>query len=198
MVLAIIGFDIDDTVSNSVGLHVPLLNKHFNRDIKIEDVDGRFCDVYGIEQPLIDEFFRNAGNTIFNDLEPFATSVDRINKWYEQGHTIYFITARPQSANEPTKQWLSKYGIKYHELFHDEQKADLAKSLNVDLFVDDYPKVVEAMKKVGIPTVFMDIPKNRGNKTSEGIVRAKDWNEVYASVNQFLETLNGGKTNATV
>lgn len=192
--MAIIGFDIDDTISDSIGLHVPLMNKHFNRDMKVEDVDGRFCDVYGIDQPLIDEFFRNAGTSIFAQLKPLPKSVEVVNNLYEQGHTIYLITARPENAYETTKEWLNKYGIKYHELIHDGQKSELAKKLNIDLFVDDYPKVVEAMKEVGIQTIFMDIPKNRGNKTSEGILRAKNWDEVYSFINQIL---NGGIKNAT-
>jgi len=186
-----LGFDIDDTIADGVGFFVPQLNKHFNRDVKLEDVDGRFCDVYGIEQPLIDKFFKSFGNDIFKNLEAFPKVVECINKWYDEGYKITIITARPLEAKETTITWLAEKGVKYHELLFDEEKSQLAKERGIEIFVDDHPKVVEAMHNVGVTTLFMDIPKNRKNFTSEGIYRVKNWDEVYLTIEGLLK--KGGK-----
>lgn len=186
-----LGFDIDDTIADGVGFFVPQLNKHFNRDVKLEEIDGRFCDVYGIEQPLIDEFFKSFGNDIFKNLKPFPRVVECINKWYDEGHEIIIITARPIVAKEVTEEWLQKQGVKYHQIIFDEEKSQIAKELGIIAFVDDYPKVAEAMHKAEITTLFMDIPKNRKNFTSKGIYRVKNWDEVYLTIEGLLK--KGGK-----
>jgi uncharacterized HAD superfamily protein len=185
--LAKLGFDIDDTIADSFSYYLPLLNEKFNKNITVNDVNGRLSDVYDIPKSLMDEFFKNFGNEIFEDLSPFPKSVETINKWYDEGHEIIIITARPLTAVERTKIWLKQNGIKYHELYFDEEKSNLAKDLNLNAFVDDYPKVVESMHKVGITTIFMDLPKNRKNSTSEGIIRVKDWNEVESTIEGLLK-----------
>lgn len=185
--MAILGFDIDDTIADGVGFFVPKLNSFFNRDVKLSDVDGRFCDVYGIPQIEIDEFFKSFGNDIFKNLETLPKVVDFINEWYDKGHQIIIITARPLEAKEVTVKWLSEKGIKYHEIFFDEEKSQLAKEKKIELFIDDHPIVVEAMFKAEIKTIFMDIPKNRKNFTSEGIYRVKNWDEAYLTIEGLLE-----------
>lgn len=185
--MAKLGFDIDDTIADGVGYFVQKLNEHFDRNVKVEDVDGRFCDVYDIPQHKIDEFFKSFGNDIFKYLETFPKVVECINGWYDEGHNVTIITARPLEAKEVTEEWLSLKGIKYHELIFDEEKGQIAKEKGIEIFVDDHPKVVEAMFKAGVETIFMAIPKNRNNFTSEGIYRVKNWDESYSVIEGLLK-----------
>lgn len=187
-----LGFDIDDTIADSVGLSVSLLNEYFDRDVKLEDVDGRFCDVYGIDQSLIEEFYKKYSDTIFRNIGTMPNAVEYINKWYDEGHEIVIITARPEEeAKEVTVNWLKEKGIKYHQLHFNEEKSVLAKEIGLDLFVDDFPKIAEAMFEKEITTLFMDLPKNRKNFTSSGIYRVKNWDEAYLVIEGFLK--EGGK-----
>ncbi|WP_454980112.1 LNS2 domain-containing protein [Capnocytophaga haemolytica] len=38
----------------------------------------------------------------------------QVNKWYDEGHNIYFFTARTEAHRAVTEAWLSRHGFKYH------------------------------------------------------------------------------------
>lgn len=46
--------------------------------------------------------------------EPFPDALQTINKWYDEGHVIYFFSSRTESLREITETWLTKHGFKYH------------------------------------------------------------------------------------
>ena len=48
--------------------------------------------------------------------EPFSDALETINKWYDKGHVITFLTARTEEHREVTEAWLKKHGFKYHGL----------------------------------------------------------------------------------
>ena len=38
----------------------------------------------------------------------------QVNKWYDEGHNIYFFTARTEAHRAVTEAWLRQHGFKYH------------------------------------------------------------------------------------
>ena len=44
----------------------------------------------------------------------FPDALETINRWYENGHIIYFFTSRTEEHREITEEWLKKQGFKYH------------------------------------------------------------------------------------
>lgn len=44
----------------------------------------------------------------------YPDALAQVNKWYDEGHTIYFFTARTEAHREVTEAWLKKHGFKYH------------------------------------------------------------------------------------
>ena len=67
------------------------------------DIDGTICDDIPNEEP---ERMETA------NLYPDALAT--LNKWYDEGHVIYFFTSRTEEHREVTERWLNKNGIKYH------------------------------------------------------------------------------------
>jgi len=67
------------------------------------DIDGTICDDVPNE-----EVERMA--TIL----PYPDSLKILNKWYEEGHIIYFFTSRTEAHREVTEDWLKKHNFKYH------------------------------------------------------------------------------------
>ena len=67
------------------------------------DIDGTICDDIPNEEP---ERMETA------NLYPDALAT--LNKWYDQGHVIYFFTSRTEQHREVTERWLNKNGFKYH------------------------------------------------------------------------------------
>tara|TARA_R110001606_G_scaffold356307_1_gene507574 strand:- start:15196 stop:15510 length:315 start_codon:yes stop_codon:yes gene_type:complete len=82
------------------------------------DIDGTIChsdDGYENSKPILDR-------------------IEKINKLYESGHTIYFLTARgmgrsnnkkPLLFEDLTKKQLEKWGVKYHNLFMGKPSGSL-------------------------------------------------------------------------
>ena len=90
------------------------------------DIDGTICLTNGSD---------------YENSQPLSTRIQIVNKLYEEGNTIFFLTARGMGRTdndqssaydhlyELTKRQLDSWGVKHHRLF-------LGKP-NADLFVDD-------------------------------------------------------------
>jgi len=64
---------------------------------------------------------------------PIQHRIDRVNRLFDEGHTIYLFTARGMSSGRDLYDFTSKqmndFGIKHHGIIMGKP--------NVDLFVDD-------------------------------------------------------------
>ncbi len=67
------------------------------------DIDGTICDDIPNEEP------ERMGTA-----EVFPDALATINRWYDEGHMIYFFTSRTEAHREVTEEWLLKHGFKYH------------------------------------------------------------------------------------
>ncbi len=67
------------------------------------DIDGTITDDIPNEQP-----------ERMVTCEPFPDALQIINKWYDEGHVIYFFTSRTESLRDITETWLKQCGFKYH------------------------------------------------------------------------------------
>lgn len=67
------------------------------------DIDGTICDDIPNEEP------ERMGTA---DVYPDALLT--LNKWYDEGHIIFFFTSRTEAHREITEYWLKKHGFKYH------------------------------------------------------------------------------------
>lgn len=46
--------------------------------------------------------------------EAYPDAIKTLNKWYDEGHIIFFFTSRTEVHREVTETWLKKHGFKYH------------------------------------------------------------------------------------
>lgn len=67
------------------------------------DIDGTICDDIPNEEP---ERMATA--------EHFPDALETLNRWYEEGHIIYFFTSRTEEHRGVTEKWLQEKGFKYH------------------------------------------------------------------------------------
>lgn len=67
------------------------------------DIDGTICDDIPNEQPE-----RMATAEVYPD------ALETLNRWYDEGHIIYFFTSRTEEHRQVTEAWLKKHGFKYH------------------------------------------------------------------------------------
>jgi hypothetical protein len=69
------------------------------------DIDGTVCDDIPNEEPE-----RMPHAAVYPD------ALEIVNKWFEEGHIIYFFTSRTENMREVTEEWLNRNGFKYHGL----------------------------------------------------------------------------------
>ena len=67
------------------------------------DIDGTVCDDVPNEEP-----------ERMSLVEPYQDALEMLNKWYDEGHMIYFFTSRTEAHRSVTDEWLNRHGFKYH------------------------------------------------------------------------------------
>ena len=67
------------------------------------DIDGTICEDIPNEEPERME-----------DAALFPDAMETCNKWYDEGHVIFFFTSRTEAHRPVTERWLKKHGFKYH------------------------------------------------------------------------------------
>jgi len=67
------------------------------------DIDGTICDDIPNEEP------ERMATCL-----PYPDALKILNKWYEEGHVIFFFTSRTEEHREVTETWLNKHGFNYH------------------------------------------------------------------------------------
>lgn len=81
----------------------PVLPEHVKNFLI--DIDGTICDDIPNEEPWR-----------MKDAKVYPDALERLNKWYDEGHIITFFTSRTDEHREVTIEWLNKNGFKYHGL----------------------------------------------------------------------------------
>ncbi len=76
------------------------------------DIDGTICDD-----------IKNEESHLYITAKPIEGSIEQINKWYDEGHTITFFTAREEKDRGITIFWLDKHKVKYHGLIMDKPRC---------------------------------------------------------------------------
>jgi len=44
----------------------------------------------------------------------YPDALETLNKWYDEGHVIFFFTSRTEEHRAVTEAWLQQHGFKYH------------------------------------------------------------------------------------
>ena len=80
--------------------------------ILLIDIDGTICcDI------------RNEDSHLFPEAKPYDGAVEHINRWFENGNTIIFFTAREEKDRTATTQWLNDHNFKFHNLIMDKPRC---------------------------------------------------------------------------
>lgn len=98
------------------------------------DIIDAYCKEKNIEKIMIYCF--DIDGTIcsntdgeYEDAKPFLEIIERVNRLFDEGNTIYFYTARGATTgkdwSEKTKSQLQKWSVKYHQVFFGKPTADI-------------------------------------------------------------------------
>lgn len=188
-----IGIDIDDTITDTWKTLIPIYSKVFNKDLNLLSKSAPYYQSIKDLNITVDEYF-NIMKPYYKDnilnvpLKPYAK--ETINKLYDDGYTIIFITARGKMYDNPyeiTKEYLDTSGIKYHKLITGaEKKEEVCIKENISIFIDDSFKHCSAVATSGIKVLM---PSTIYNKKYLEFPHFTSWQEVPTYIKNIeLET----------
>lgn len=183
-----IGFDIDGVLCSIIPECLSAGKKHglIPEDVKISDI----CDDFKKQFDWTDE----QKNMVFNEffyktLPPHQNVIKSIKKWLLDGHYILYITARQNNntVHMACIDWLKEHGIYdysqgcIHE--HSSLKYIKAQEHNLQIFIDDHPKVIETMiDKIEHP-FLLEGPINHGCLDGYRF----SWLEISEKINSMIK-----------
>lgn len=149
------GFDIDDTLINLREHAFHIYNEKLGQQVALDN----FHALYKVEIHELFGMSDEAGSKMWNDtLEQiyytncpaYPDAVETLNKLKEQGHEIYYITARPAEHRERTMRWLEEQGFPVDETqfycgMKDQAKVNIIRDLQLDYYFDDKPDVLNTL-----------------------------------------------------
>ena len=190
-----IGIDIDDTIAYTNEKLIEEAVKYDKECLKgrgFQNKDAyKFTEMFYWNKDNVQSFFNYVrGSNFFLELEPIPGSVEYINKLYDEGYEIYFITFRTNKnplVLEKTKAWLSNMGYKYHKLFmRSDDKGVVCKENEVSIFIDNTYEHYEAASLCGIDAILFDTIYNRD---IDDVKRMSSWDEIY----KYIKEVSDGK-----
>ena len=185
-----IGIDIDDTITDSWECLIPYYSRLFN--VPKEKLYNSKPYYESVKDKITLEEYFDMMLPIYDKVIPNVHLLPKvketIDKLYEIGCKVYFITARGRGHSDPyqdSKDFLDKHYIKYEKILTGtENKAIACKNENIDLFIDDSYRHCTEVSNTGIDVLMHD--KNY-NKDYQQFKHFTDWDYVYDYVRGKME-----------
>jgi uncharacterized HAD superfamily protein len=142
----------------------------------------------------------NADPFFWDNLRPLpkaAYALDKFDMFSRTGSLqVYFITQRPgTSARIQSERWLHRWGMLFPNVLlasNGKHKAQLAKVLELDAFVDDKPENIQEVAAVsGVETYVLDALYNRKAKADNRVADVGVFADKVAVL--LTESSKGGK-----
>lgn len=180
------GFDIDDTLINLREHAFHIYNKKLSQ--KLDSSVFQSIKRVEIHEPfgLTDEEGTKMWNDTleeiyYTDCPSFPGAKETLNQLHQDGHSIFYITARPKEHGERTKEWMINQGFPIIDdhFFHgmkDEDKIHTIKKLHLDFYVDDKPTILQTLANEEPKLLLKDQPYNQQEKHFTRIV---DWADFF-------------------
>lgn len=179
-----LGFDIDDTLINLREHAFRLYQKKLNRQVDIE----RFRELRTVPIHSLFELTQEEGGRMWADMReeiyytdcpPFPGAVEVLRRLADEGHEIYYVTARNAEHCERTKEWVVRAGFpvaegRFYCGMADHEKVDILRKLKLDYYFDDKPAVLETLGGLELRAYVRDNSYNRHLE----LPRISDWMEL--------------------
>lgn len=198
-----IGVDLDDTVVDygalyfraiKIGLGINLLAKYQSFKGRIRNLPEITALPNG--QAFLRELIRR--DFPYRYAKPIVGAIETLNHWRNQGHEIWFLSARAKPVEEVTKQWLIKYNLGWAigrtfltENWDDDGgtfKDDLCRQLELNVLIDDR---IQTLRRIIAPTVKTKIglqkPWNIADydENKDDFILVPDWSQISEIIDIF-------------
>lgn len=195
-----IGIDIDDTTVRLVNSMIKYADI-YNEELGGNGINGQFGLIknryylkalYGWDDETKGEFFNRYYKKVLEGCVMMENANTVINKLKDEGHSIYFITARMTTVpgcntREITENTLKNANINYDELIINcPNKLEVCKEKSINIFIEDSFETCSILEENGIKTYLMSTPMNE--KIDSGkIERVSKWDDIYEKIQAYLK-----------
>ena len=176
-------FDADDVAENLLNCWIKLLNERYGTSVAFEDIkdwDMTLAFPTLTKQQL---FGVLTEDELWRSLEPMPGSQRILQKWYDQGHKLYMVTASDyRTCKVKVERILEMFPFLdwEHIIFATDKQM-----VRGDILIDDG---VHNLIGVAYYKILFNRPHNRGLDVEKyGIRRAETWDEVDALVERYAK-----------
>lgn len=190
-----IGIDIDDTIADTHGKLIEEALKYDKLRVNgkgFKNLNGnKFVELFYWTRTDVEGFLRYiASSNYYSTLDSIKDASKYINKLYNEGNEIIFITRRKNvtKVKTLTKKWLNDNGFKYNKvIFGSEDKGIIGNNLGIDLLIDnDIKNIIDALD-YGIKGILIT---DSYNKDEYELTRFNNWKEIYDCVRGMTDGKN--------
>ena len=148
--LPLVVLDIDGVLADFEGASV----QHFGPcDRSIYSLEERYPN---LPKSVIADFVNDP--LVYASLAPTPGAAAACRRIVAAGARIAYVTARPAVAYDITLEWLGRHNFPIVPLFlpHWEDKAALIADLGAAIAIDDSPRVIVSLRKLGVQTIVFN------------------------------------------
>lgn len=179
-------FDADDVAENLVSCWINMLNKRYGTLVVVEDVKSWDISLAFPTLTKDQVYGVLAEDELWKSLEPVPGSQRILQKWFDQGHKLYMVTA---SDYRTCKIKMERIFEMFSFLDWDHVILTSNKQMiRGDVLIDDG---VHNLIGGAYYKILFNRPHNRGVDVEKyGIHRAETWDEVDALVERYAREKN--------
>lgn len=170
--------DIDGTVTEPY-YWLERANRYFDRQLRPEDITSyEIHKMLDVEEDDYREFYELYGKLLHRESKARFGAAEMIQSLYQQ-HNIHFVTAREEKMRETSIEWLERHQMPMDSiaLLGSHYKANKARELNSDLFIEDCYSNAIQLAKAGFEVLLIDCTYNKG-PLPENVIRVSNWYEI--------------------
>lgn len=166
-----LGFDIDDTLINLREHAFEIYKRKLNHNVPIrkfhELTRVEIHELFGLAEEQGSQMWKDSLDEIYyTNCPPYDDIVEILQQLVNDGHDIYYITARPKEHGERTKEWMKALGfpVADKQFFYgmqDQEKVNIIKELDLDYYFDDKPEVLNTLTNEKVTIMVKDQSYNR-------------------------------------
>ena len=181
-----IGLDLDGVVFDFHKPFVDEINRRYGKNLRVEDwTDYNFTNSgLTIEElwQLVESVSKSGG---FCDLDLIEGAVENLEE-ISKNNSIHVITHRLYRAKQDAVALLEDYNVPYDSISFTGEKDRTGKILELDLAIDDTPKMCLKYQGAGIHPLLFHQP---WNKYFEFPCKVKNWYEAAETIERLNEKI---------
>jgi uncharacterized HAD superfamily protein len=189
--MARIALDIDSTLHHYWDLIDSLSQRRFGVTLPYEEQTD--WGITQLEPTQVRQLIAEShSDEHIETAEPYAGAVETVAKWHDEGHWIHITSHRAERTREATRRWLERIQMPYDDLHCSYDKVTRCVELDIDVLVDDSPVNLESAREQGIVAATIVHPWNAEIVEREGIIGARDWQELSKLLEPVLSRTRTG------